>query len=131
MTKTTGRTSPHRKSKALLALFAATAAMAGGAQALSPAPAAAGQTEKWTDMGIFGTVCTQVDDGQGGGGEHLRRRGLLRRQPHRQHAGNGSAGSTDPTAEETEDQKSERWVQSDEWRMPDWIRDRGNRRDCG
>lgn len=46
----------------------ATLAFAGGAQGLAPAPAAALQTEKCTDMGIFGNVCTYVDDGQGQGG---------------------------------------------------------------
>lgn len=57
-----------RHGRATLAALLATLALAGAGQALSPAPAAALRTETCTDMGIFGTVCTHVDDGQGQGG---------------------------------------------------------------
>jgi hypothetical protein len=57
----------HRGRKALIALFAATAAFAGGAQALSAAPAAA--TMKVTCVPVeFGEWCWEEDTGGGDGG---------------------------------------------------------------
>ena len=59
----------NRKPKALLALFAATAALAGGAQALAPAPAAAVRTVDCSDeWAMVLGLCTHVTEGEGNGG---------------------------------------------------------------
>jgi hypothetical protein len=67
----TAHAQSRRPSRALLATFAATAALAGGAQALAPAPAAAvtDQANDCLQEQIFYFVdCEEGDNGGGGGG---------------------------------------------------------------
>ena len=68
MNKQSSRGPHRRRSRTPFIALLATLAFAAGGQALAPAPAAALRTEVCTDMGIFGNVCTYVEDGQGEGG---------------------------------------------------------------
>ena len=71
MIRTNDRMPLRRRGKIAVALFAATAVLAGGAQALAPAPAAALQAEKCSDeWDLVMAQCSYADTGDnpGGGG---------------------------------------------------------------
>jgi hypothetical protein len=112
---------PHRwRSSTVIAVFAAAAALAGGAQAIAPTTAGAmvnqgNECAHLEGLDLFFCELEHMGVGGGGGGSS---------------ASTGSGGASSEPGEgvsripRTEEQRNEEYVQSDDVGLPTWISDR-------